>query len=283
MEFNPAQILPSGYPHADTIIHSVIHSLHHTLPHQLGSVYIVGSYAEGCAVEESDLDLTVILRGRATSAQKQQAARASLPSKSFPVKVDMLVCDEAEVLACIDPILKFDSRLVWGEDLRDRAPLMTLHDWAGERMQKAYRRMMQDLRNGSGSDQPLTYPDAQDLYYGYLQRSAASGQLTTRPVLRTVGACAAALLSARGGEYAARRCDCPGLFRQKFGEPFGSLVTDWFEWGKNRWQYRVPSDEAGKVRLKELCRLTLGLEQFFLQIYAEEMNITGSILLQNFG
>ncbi len=270
MEIDPAQILPTGYPHADKIIHSVIHNLHHTLPQRLGSVYIVGSYAEGCAVAESDLDLTVVLRGQTRGDQEKQTAQAAARPETYPVKVDMLVCDEAGVLACIDPILKFDSRLVWGEDLRDRALLMTLHDWAAERMQKAYRRMMQDLRNGSGSDEPLTYPNAQDVYYGYLQRSAAAGQLTTRPVLRTVGACAAALLAARGGEYAARRCECPALFRQKFGDPWGRLVEDWFEWGKTRWQYREPGDESGRARLQDLCRQTLGFEQYFLQINREE-------------
>lgn len=262
----------TGSAQMDTVVREVIARFLIALPDRLCAVYVLGSYADASAVPTSDLDLVFIVAGSFREGERTriQAMVAECASQTAG-EVDIEVEDEAELRAGVSPTLKSGGRLLWGDDVCERLPLMPLTIWTRDRMHTSYWRLAGLFSRPLPLAMPLNYPDSDDEFYGYARRLThlPGGELApgTRDLMRAVGWMATALLAYQTGQYVATKRACATMYREHIGGEWATLLDDLAKWVRGAWQYRIPTSPEDRVRLRALCARTLGFENHFLALY----------------
>lgn len=256
----------------DALVKDALTWILDTLPDRLRAVYALGSYADESAVPTSDLDLVFIVAGRFQDNERARI-RALLAACAARVagELDGEVVDEDTLRAGVSPTLKLGSRLLWGEDVRPRLPLMPLAVWTRDRMHSSYWRLGGLFARSSPLTMPLDYPDPDDAFYGYARRLVhlPDGALEpgTRDLMRAVGWMATALLAYQAGQYVATKRACAPTYREYIGDEWSDLLDDLAVWVRGAWQYRIPTAPDERARLRAICARTLAFENHFLTLY----------------
>jgi hypothetical protein len=166
----------------------------------------------------------------------------------------------------------FGTRCVYGIDQRATTPLVPILAWARKRMHAAFWLIINVFRR-QRAQLPLTYPDPSAQFLGYTDRPIrlASGQAepSTRDLVRVVGWSATALVAHLARQYVGAKRDCAAIYRQTINDRWAEFVEDLLTACRAIWQYRIPTEQSDRQRLRELCERTLAFENHFLQIYRE--------------
>ncbi len=189
------------------------------------------------------------------------------------------VNDEATLLRDgAHPSFVLGARLAYsadGDDIRPRVPLPPLTTWTRDRMCTSYWRLIKLFGRPEVVRYPLSYPDADDEFYGYLRRPLRlpDGRevACTRDLIRATGWAATALLAWRAGVYVGSKRDCHILYRQHIGGEWADLLTDIYELCARRWRYLIPDAPEERQQLRAICAVTLGFENDFLLACREYM------------
>ena len=125
---------------ADEALRDTIAAFEAAFPGRVRGYYVEGSYADGTGIATSDVDLTVVFRGAfRDEAERSQAGRlGDERAARSALELDVEVVDEARLAGGVKPTFKEGSRLVYGEDIRDRLPLLPIDAWARDRLHAAY-------------------------------------------------------------------------------------------------------------------------------------------------
>jgi predicted nucleotidyltransferase len=247
---------------------TLIRCLEEAFTGRIRAYYLHGSYADGSAVDTSDVDVTVLFKERLHSDAEHQSVQILI--KEFPSKVqlDVSIEDEVTLLTQADPAFKLAGQLLYGEDIRDQLPLMPIAAWTRDRMHTSYWRMVKLFHRLPPVQQPLFYPDPTDEFYGYVRHAVQleSGEeiVSTRDLMRAVGWMATALIALHTGRYVTRKADLYTIYQQAFDDQWGSFVEEIYRRCKVEWKYRIPAERAA---LRDLCSRVLGFERHFLTIY----------------
>ena len=265
--------LTTGVARADATLRMVVARFEAAFPGRAQGYYVTGSYATGDALPTSDLDVTVVMRGALDVSARAAADRlAAGCAAAAPLELDIAVDDEASLLAgAAHPSFTLGSQLVYsadGADMRPLTSLPSLADWTRDRMSTSYWRLVNLFGRPPVVRHPLTYPDADDEFYGYLRRTLrlpdGSEVVCTRDLIRATGWAATALLAWRAGVYVGSKRDCHRLYRQHIGGEWADLLTDIYELCARRWRYLIPESLEDRERLRSICAATLGFENHFL-------------------
>ncbi len=265
-------VATTGSARLDTVAQVALSRFAAALPGRLRAAYVLGSYADASAVTTSDLDLELIVADHFAEGElaRVQAFLAECPSQA-DVELDIEVEDEASLRGVASPMLKLGSRLLWGDDLRPGLALISLVEWARDRMHTSYWRLAGLFARPLPLITPLRYPDPTDEFYGYARRlmRLPDGQEApgTRDLIRSVGWMATALVAYQAGQYVASKRACAPMYREFVGGEWASLVEDVAEWVRGIWQCRIPTARQDRARLRALCVRTLGFENHFLGLY----------------
>ncbi len=183
--------------------------------------------------------------------------------------------DEQSLVEGISPTFKYGSRLLSGEDIRDKFPLVSLNAWTRDRMHSSLWRTAHLFHRSGSISYPLDYPDSQGKFYGYDARllKLPDGREVhcTRDLIRLVGWSATAILAYKAKVYVARKSECHTLYKAHFDDEWGQLVQDIYELCRGKWNYLIPEDEDERRVLRRICERTLMFENHFLRIYKEFM------------
>lgn len=265
-------VASTGSARMDALAQNTLARILDALPDRLRAVYALGSYADESAVPTSDLDLVFIVAGRFQDDERAriQALLAECAAQSAG-ELDGEVVDEDSLRAGVSPTLKLGSRLLWGEDLRPRLPLMPLPVWTRDRMHSSYWRLGGLFARPFPLTAPLDYPDPDDAFYGYARRllQLPNGGMEpgTRDLMRAVGWMATALLAYQAGQYVATKRSCAPKYREYIGDKWSELLDDLAVWVRGAWQYRIPTIPDERARLRAICTRTLAFENHFLALY----------------
>lgn len=263
----------TGDEGADALVGDIIGRLGAALPGRVRAVYVAGSRADGTSVATSDLDLDIIFAGAfADGAERARAARiAGECARAGAIELDAWFADEATLARGAPPALLLGSRLVWGEDLRDRLVPAPIVDWARERTHAAYRLIVGVFARPRPVTFPLDFPDPADEFRGYCRRVVRlpDGRVTpsTRDLVRVTGWAATARIALEASAYVARKRDCPRLYAALIGGEWAGFLTEINAACRGEWGYRVPDDSAGRARLRAICARTLAYENAFMRRY----------------
>jgi hypothetical protein len=220
------------------------------------------------------MDLLIIFRGSHTGAQAEAAQEmAQRCAARSPVRLDVTLRGEDELNrlhSVLQHSLKSGSRLLHGEDLRPALPEVSLQPFLLAVWDGALHFVLSILRGVNRSDLPLHYPEPNGEFFGYDRIRVPEWYLPefqqgTKELVATVSRLCSALLAERAGVQAAGKTEAFRLYAEQIDDEWAPLVQAIFEECKLRWHYRVPTDAAGRGRLRALCQRTLEFENHALE------------------
>ncbi|MGH2457687.1 MAG: hypothetical protein ACRDIY_02340 [Chloroflexota bacterium] len=262
----------TGAPETDALVRSVVGTLEEAFPGRILGYYVQGSYADRTDVPASDLDLTIVFADQISDVERARMSElvTGLEGAAM-VELDLQVTDERALERGIEPSLKLASRLIHGQDVRDRFALMPIDAWSRDRMHTSYWRIASLFGRPRVVAVPQGYPDPAGEFYGYnrrtIRRPDGSEVSSTRDLIRMTGWAATGLIALKAGRYVARKSECHVLYRECIGDEWASLFEDVYEHCRTRWHYLIPSESADRARLREICERTLAFENYFLTAY----------------
>ncbi|MCP3142816.1 nucleotidyltransferase domain-containing protein [Pyxidicoccus xibeiensis] len=243
-------------------------------PRRIRACYLLGSHATSEAVEESDVDLTVVFKDRFQPGERERCAhfRQALAGLTR-IPLDLTVVDEAQLLEEGEVKLKRASLLVAGEDIRDQVPTMSPERWLRYCMHGPYFFMERGRARGEG--EPLRYPlgppDPNGEFHGYDFRETldAKGQLYRGfKELVALATWLAASAVARTGRSTASTREAFAAHREYVNDAWTPLFTDIYAC-RERWGYRLPEAREDREHLRALCARMVDAENHFLAGYRE--------------
>lgn len=261
-----------GYPQMDVTLRQVISGYEQAYPGQIVAYYIEGSYADQTALATSDLDLVIVFRRPfAQEADRRAAEQLWTPTPACPQEPDITVVDEASFQQGIRPNLKLGARLLYGEDVCKKYPLLPIVAWARERMHATYWLLISIYQRPTPVRLPLDFPAPGEEFYGYTRRTLQlpNGQEVpcTRNLVRTTGWAATALLALQASHYVARKRECARSYREQIGDEWSSLLEEIDHFCRDEWQYLIPAEPHARQRLRNICERVLAFERYFLTCY----------------
>jgi hypothetical protein len=272
---DPPLLDSTGDAGADRCARGVIDRFEAAFPGRVRGYYVEGSRADGSGLASSDLDLTIVFKGGpADEATRQRAARLAEACTALgAVELDVVVEDEARLAAGVPPMFALGSRLLYGEDIRDRVPLLPIEAWSRDRLHAAYWLLVTVFGRRTVVAPPLACPDPASAFHGYANRPVrladGTAVASTRNLIRVTGWIATARLAREAGRYVARKRDCHALYRRWIGDEWAPLLEEIYLTCRGAWDCRIPADEAERRRLRAICARTLAFENDFLRRYKE--------------
>ncbi len=266
-------LLSSGQERVDQLLQAIIRRFETTFPGRVSGYYVEGSYANGTGIATSDLDLSIVFRGQfADEAERASAAEIVQQCASLsPVEFDAKVMDEASLSSGASPQFKLGSALVYGEDIRERIPLVPIEVWTRDRMHAAYWLMITIFNRPKVVRAPLGFPDPNDEWRGYASRKARLPDGTeapsTRNLIRSTGWAATALLALQAKRCFISKRVCHITYRAVINDEWAALFEDIYVYCREQWQYLLPHTSEDRQRLRAICERTLAFENHFLGIY----------------
>lgn len=264
----------TGNAPADAALRAVVAAFAAAFPGRIRSCYILGSYADASAVATSDLDVIIIFKGRLSLQERAMVAQlAATCAERRDVELDIEVDDEETLTRGASPNFKLGSALIWGEDIRERTPLVSLAEWTRDRMHSSWWRIARLFDRPEVITLPLVYPESADPFRGYTRRTvrSANGEDVpcTRDLIRLTGWAATALLAFQSGIYVVRKSEAHRLYHEHIGGEWARLIEETFTLCRMRWGYLIPAAPEERKQLRKLCDQTLGFERYFTAIYRE--------------
>lgn len=266
-------VATTGNERADGALRGVLGIYEVAFPGRIRGGYVEGSFADGTGLDTSDLDLKLVFKERFASDMECEAAShlGSACADLSCVELDVSVVDEAGLAEGAHPLFKLASILVYGEDMRDRVPLISIEAWTRNRMHAAYWLMNVVLGRPVPVRRPLRYPDPDDEFRGYVQRMVrlpdGHEAPSTRDLIRTTGWAATALIALRARQYVARKRDCHQMYQRYIGGEHADLLEDIYIYCRQHWRYLIPDTRADREQLRAICERALAFENDFLNTY----------------
>ncbi len=259
-------------PFIDDVIDSVVGIYELAFPGRVRGYYLVGSHNDGSAIPASDLDMQVIFKDAWQPGEEERArVMKGYIQGLMSSHVDLAAFSEVELLDEDTVSLKLASRLLFGEDIRDKLSLPDLESYVWQVTRAPQRFITQVMRPAHGPpDLPLHYPDPDAAYYGYTRpRVTREGETlqSLKELVLTVCWAATALVAMRARVYVPTKADCARLYREHINDGWTSFVELLYNKGKREWNYVAPRANEARAVLRHLAADTLAFESHFMQTY----------------
>ena len=267
----------TGDARADETLRALVTACEAAFSGRVRSYLLSGSYAEGDAIPESDLDLGVLFRGAVTDDERQRLYMLARAIEGpGAIRLDVLALDERQYLrnATADAP---EAITVYGDDVRGELTLEPLARARARYLSAAtyYIWQMRGLR--PGLVWPLDYPDPDGEFFGYERYGYFNGDGAEEmytPGARTMLNCATMIATARlthAGQRVPSKRRCVEWYAGLAPGESAAWLAALYAACKGRWRYRVPSDPAERVELRALCAPMLAFENDFLS-FARPLN-----------
>jgi hypothetical protein len=280
-----ALINSSGSEQVDNLLRGFVGLCELSLPGRIRGYYLTGSWSNGTALyipgdrdRSSDIDVRVIFKGSLEEQDRCQfEALLTGYCRLSPLTLEVYPADETALARNWDICLKQESLLLYGEDIRASLPLPSLEDHIQRVMTfppYALAAVRGQVLYADGQWQepwlkhPLAYPDPDGEFYGYNIGSSLGGLVGDATWAATV------ILAVKAGLYAGTKRTAAFLYRERIDDEWHDLPAAIFERCKLAWGLQVPAAPADRRQLREMCRRTLGLENYLLELYRDYLGET---------
>jgi hypothetical protein len=273
----PVQLLSStGNAKIDAILEDIVGQFEKNLPNGMVGYYLIGSYADGSAVNLSDLDLYVVLRDSMTPAQEtaayeiaRQQAEKNVIRLDFVLRRQAALTDDQSVLRVA---FKNGSLLIYGQDIRDRLPLPSIEQYVRDATESARLFFGRILRNKEPVIFPLYYPAPGSEFRGYewvrIPPWYPPGtQLGTMEYVYTLLRMATARLAMENGLMPASKSESLRLYREHLHDEWTAFLEAVYDQCKRRWHYTIPATPEARAELRQLCTQAIDYENDYLLRY----------------
>ena len=263
-------------PAVAAILHRLVNTLERDYPKRVVAYYLRGSYADGSAIDLSDVDLVVVVEDLNDTFAVSRSIGFASPSWPVVETVTLAISQLNDPsLADLLVTLKWGSELLYGRDVRDSI-LPQWPDYA-RAVIRACRSGIAMLRDSTSVPQPLTYPDPDGEFFGY-EATRSDGRKAARKLkwyrvgttegtkeLASVAARAATgLIAAQSRQFVSKRSQVITAYGQYIADEWTDFIRDLNVSCRQTWGYRVPDRPADRKHLRELCLWMLDFERHCL-------------------
>jgi hypothetical protein len=261
----------TGHQQVEEVLCGAIGAFETAFPGRIRGYYMTGSYHDGDAVPESDLDVIAVFGGEFEPGEETAGlALNAYCSRFSPIRLDVQPRCEAQVFENGDRDLKLDSWLLHGADIRDAIEIRPLPDPVFA-IRSLIWNPIQPLRGWPDVlVYPLAYPDPDDAFYGYarlgIRLPNGDHAPGTRSLISTVTMAAMVLVNLREPCYIGSKRQAIEMYEAHVGDRWTSWMQELYADCRMRWHYRLPRDPAGRARLRDLCARALGFENHVLDV-----------------
>jgi len=242
---------------------------------RIRSYYLIGSFADGTAISSvSDVDGIILFKNDFLDGAEQEKAWRTTNNCALltTLELDLAAVPESSIIRYGHVVLKFNSTLIYGEDIRGNIPLPDIDIYGQSLLFDAYRFLARVRGNPPFLTFPLEYPNPNAKFFGYTQRMRTidgTEKTSTKELINCVGKAALAMVTVQGRVHVKNKADCIVQYRNHIGDEWGDLLEDIFLKWRNQWHYRIPDDDRQQQELRILCQRTLEFENHFLMFYKD--------------
>ena len=282
----------TGIEPLDDFLRGLIAHFETTFPTRIRSYYLGGSYSDGTAVghdfspNSSDVDLFIIFRG--TVVADESATFEGLVAecrRDLPVQVDAHAYSEDDLfhqprkdatqISFLNALIKVAGVLVYGDDLRAALPTVPFSRYVLDVIESGIfcvgiPRQREALAYPLVTPlvSPLAYPNPVGEFYGYeMVPARPEAPPGTRALVALTAWVATLILALETGHYAGQKSQSLRLCREYLpNDQRTQLAAAINDLCKGAWGYALPPRAGDRMRLRELCRETLALENEYLRI-----------------
>lgn len=242
------------------------------------AIYLLGSHTDNTAVSTSDVDIAVIYRGSNPEYIKKVNSFFTAHSRElFKYEIDLYLIelgqleslDKSKLLTREGIInVKLASELIKGEDIRDKINISDVSDYIQITIETPVH-FMRQIR-GLGVDDALTivYPNADDYYFGYLERAAETHLgLETKPLLTLIGWISTSLVALRSGQLIGKKSDVVKHYARYVGDEWTEYVGSAYDVIRNHLAYKLPRSPQQKEAVRRLSEKLILFEQHYMREY----------------
>ncbi|MBE7381549.1 MAG: nucleotidyltransferase domain-containing protein [Leptolyngbya sp. SIO1E4] len=268
------------HPKIDQILQGVIGVFEKVFLGRIRGYYLQGSYGNGNAITNSDLDLYVIFKGNFHDPEEAKKAMSLGQSCAQISSVLLEIKPGAEAAlslalaenAGIALNFKHSTQFLYGEDIRNQISNPTSKDWVQWAMHAPQTALLV-TRAAEVLIFPLDYPDVQAEFYGYEHQTIPCADGINRPsskwLVSTVSWLATALVALKTGQYIGSKQEAVEQYKMSINDEWAPLIEQVYERCRNRWQYLIPTQAADRQQLRSMCQETLEFSNYFLSCYRD--------------
>ena len=276
------QIRTIGKPSIDNVLSQIVERYEAQFPGRIRACYLTGSYAEGNAVEWSDIDVYVLFKDAFVSEEEAaQAEQLELSCASLtPLRLDLHAGSEQsqDSLPSFDSLpgflraaVKNTSVLLYGEDTREHMSLPGREEYMRDATEIALKFLLW-LRQVENLTYPLAYPDPDGAFFGYdqlqfLSSDRASARQGIRLLVESACRVGTALLAFKTDCSVSTKRESVQTYRELINDEWASFLEAMFERGKLCWSYNLPENEEERAELRMLCERMLPFENHYLRAH----------------
>ncbi|MEM7129440.1 MAG: nucleotidyltransferase domain-containing protein [Chloroflexota bacterium] len=253
----------------DRLWRGVIGIFETVFPDRVSAYYVTGSYANGSAIPTSDVDGAIVFKGDFVDHTEYVQAWNLLQhcSTLAPLKFDCILARERLVFFYGSRFVKFNSKLLYGTDIRDRIELRQPEFDARVPISKPFYSMARARGMPDTLVAPLDFPDPDGEFYGYDYQTIRMADGTELPSIKAipvgVGWCATTLLD-RAGVLVESKQDCLGKYRRYIGDEWTPFLEEVDIKIRQAWHYLIPEGKEERKELRGVCERTLYFENHYL-------------------
>jgi predicted nucleotidyltransferase len=235
-------------------------------PRDVRAVYLHGSRAEGSALDDSDIDLTVVVNGPVAMATINQALahRRLSTGQRLDAQIDTLEILTDPFWAFIAARLKYSGDLIRGEDVRAQVREPDFDRFRAVVIEQACKGIAM-LRDADGVVPPIGYPVPAMAYFGYevvrkkgwYPPGTAFG---TRELVAVATYCASAWIVTHHRAWPTSKAQALCGIRAYENGYRADLVEGLYALCRQKGAGRLPDDLADREALRSLCQRFLALE-----------------------
>ena len=270
-------IQTTGYTPIDQILHGTITLFAMTFPKHMQAAYVVGSYAYGYAVPNSDLDLWLFFKeGMSAKAYAHARRLRACCSNISTIKldIDLVVGPPYDMLphwANLYTQVKLGGLLIYGQDIREQIPDIPMQEYIRYYMHVASLKT-ELFRQQTPLTYPLHAPAPQDPFYGYTTLPTAPPEQrepSTKAFITCLANMTNALVALQTHTYVKHKTYAFELHQSLINDQWSQFVCDAYTTCKDHWHYRIPSTSPEQNQLTVFCRRMLDYENHFLAHYQQ--------------
>lgn len=265
-----------GKAPVDGLLSQVVELYEATFPGRVRGYYLTGGYAEGDAVDGSDIDLYILFKKAFVSEDEATQAQHTVLScaQLSPIRLDFTASSEQSqenLRSYVRVAIKQQSKLLYGEDTRESMSLPTREEYKRDATDAALEFLLR-LHETDVITYPLDYPDPEGAFFGYdqLQRllhDPAAVRQGIRLLVECACRIATALLALKTPHFIATKRQSVQTYRSTLNDEWAPFLDSLFEKGKLQWGYSLPEHEEERAALRALCAHMPSFENHYLLCY----------------
>lgn len=239
-------------------------------PDRVLAYYLTGSYVDGSATSDSDIDFVPIFAQTANEIELRKARLlGDHCTRLTGIQVECSPTDETTLKAKgVKSSIKI-GRLLHGSPVLEQYPLEPLAEHTARCIFLAFRSLHVLRGQTAPLHYPLAYPDAAGEFFGYERYGSYLGDNRFGPGLRILvsGAVmmATVLIALKTGIQAGSKQQSIDLYRQQIGDVWSDYVAELYTTCKIKWQYALPELMQEREKLRQITERFLLFENFFLE------------------